>query len=79
MKDLSPDIKESVIYWMSEQQRKYGDLYFRTCDVATSMKLTLDHARDILNELYDADILDYIPPYRGTPLLWFIKTASATR
>ena len=48
-------------------------MYFRTSDIAFSMKLTLNHTRDILNELYDENIIDYIPPVPGVPPLWFLK------
>lgn len=73
MTELNCDIKNNVIRWIRKQEEKQGCIYFRTCDIATSMKLSLNHARDILNELYDEDIIDYIPPAPGVPPLWFLK------
>lgn len=73
MKELNSDIKNNIINWIKKQNEKQGDMYFRTSDIATPMKLTLNHTRDILNELYDENIIDYIPPGPGVPPLWFLK------
>lgn len=73
MKELNSDIKNNIIIWIRKQEEKQGLIYFRTGDIAASMKLTLNHARDILNELYDESIIDYIPPGPGVPPLWFLK------
>lgn len=73
MKELNSDIKNNIINWIIKQEEKQGGIYFRTADVAASMRLTLNHARDILNELYDENIIDYIPPGPGVPPLWFLK------
>lgn len=73
MKELNSDIKNNIINWIRKQKEKQGDMYFRTSDIAFSMKLTLNHTRDILNELYDENIIDYIPPGPGVPPLWFLK------
>ncbi len=73
MKELNSDIKNNIINWIRKQEEKQGRIYFRTGDVAASMKLTLNHARDTLNELYDENIIDYIPPGPGVPPLWFLK------
>lgn len=73
MKELNSDVKNNIINWIRKQKEKHGDVYFRTGDIADSMNISLNNARDILNELYDKKIINYIPPVPGVPPLWFLR------
>lgn len=64
--------EHEIINWMQAQRDKYGVVFLSTRDVADAANITVYQAREYLESLAGAGIVDRTPAARGVSVLWFL-------
>lgn len=64
--------EQEILDWMQTQRNRHGVVFLSTRDVAEAAGITVYQAREYLENLSVAGIIDRTPANRGMSVLWFL-------
>lgn len=64
--------EQEILNWMQLQRSRHDVVLLSARDIAEAAGITVYQARECLENLSGAGIIDRIPASRGVPVLWFL-------
>lgn len=69
---LDGDICERILNLMEYKRRHYGNVFFRTKDIASDLDISVRQCREHLDYLSLSGVVGGIPATVEVPVLWFV-------